>query len=58
MYVMRVGGETYVVQSASTLAKLHDLNGGIEAVEALISDTAVACEFESFVEVRATSLLS
>jgi hypothetical protein len=49
--------KTYVVQSASALAKLYDLNSGIETVKALISNTAVTRKLESFVEVRASGLL-
>jgi hypothetical protein len=48
---------TYVVQRASTLTELDDLYCGIEAVQALIVETAVTRGFQTCFEIRATGFL-
>lgn len=49
--------ETYVVQSASALAKLNNLDRSIEAVQTLVVDAAVTSFLESLIEVGATRFL-
>jgi hypothetical protein len=48
---------TYVVQRASTLTELDDLYCGIEAVQALIVETAVTRGFQTCFEICATGFL-
>jgi hypothetical protein len=54
---MRGTTATYVVQSASALTKLDDLDCGIEAVQALVVETAVTRGFQTCFEIRATGFL-
>jgi hypothetical protein len=51
-------GETYVVQSASALAKLNNLYRRIHAIESLVVHTRVSRSFQACIEMMSTSLLS